>query len=73
MPIGCISGKSMTRQQFLATLKRLGLGKASKATLEATGIESIRTLQNYTSGRSPIPGPVVRVLELLLEKKRWHS
>ena len=63
----------MTAKQFVAALKRLNLGTASKATLDATGIEAIRTLQNYVSGNTPVPGPVVRVLQLLEERQANRS
>jgi hypothetical protein len=56
----------MTTKQYLAALKKLGLLPSGKATAAALGV-SIRQLQYYAAG-TPIPGPIERLLRLMLER-----
>lgn len=55
----------MTKLQYLAALKKLGLTPASKATAAALGV-GLRTAQGYAEGR-PIPKPVALLLAMYLK------
>jgi hypothetical protein len=55
----------MTKEQYLKSLKKLGLTVSGKATQEALGL-SPRQLRRLASGDSEIPGPVEKLLELLV-------
>ena len=59
----------MTRTQYLAALKQLGLTPAGKATAEALGL-SVRQCQRLAADQAGIPGPVERLLRLLLEERK---
>ena len=59
----------MTTAQYLAALERLGLRPMAKATAEALGL-SVSQLYRIASGRSPVPGTLVRLLELLARTSR---
>ena len=59
----------MTTAQYHAALKRLGLRPMAKATAEALGL-SVSQLYRIASGRSPVPGTLVRLLDLLQRTSR---
>lgn len=53
----------MTTEDYLATLKTLGLTPHAKATASMLGV-TLRTAQNYAAG-SPIPEPIAKLLALM--------
>lgn len=57
----------MTTKQYLTALKKLGLTPSSKTTAETLGL-GLRQCQRIAVG-APIPGPVERLLALLIERK----
>lgn len=64
-------GCPMTRDQYLAALKHLGLTTAGKATAEALGV-SLRQAQHYAAG-ALIPKRVEIILDLLLARNACPS
>jgi len=58
---------TMTKTEYLKALKALGLGPASKATVEALGV-SIRQIQRLAAGDQRIP----KQTELLLRAYLRH-
>lgn len=63
-----IAESNMTTAQYLAALKKLDLSPSGKQTAEALGL-SLRQCQRIASGDSAVPGPVDRLLRLMLERK----
>lgn len=55
----------MTTKQYLAALAKLGLLPSGKATAAALGL-SLRQCQRIAAGHAAVPGPVAKLLELLL-------
>jgi hypothetical protein len=58
--------RAMTQKQYLDALKKLGLTPAGKATAEALGL-SVRQCIRIGRGQSRVPGPVAKLLALMLE------
>ena len=60
----------MTPEQFRQIRKSLGLNPQKMA--EFLGLKDRRTIQRYESGARPIPGTVIKILELsnIGEKKK---
>jgi hypothetical protein len=58
----------MTTAQYLASIKRLGLTPAGKATAAALGL-SLRQCQRIASGVSAVPGPLAKLLRVALRLK----
>lgn len=58
----------MTKREFLAVLKELHLGTASKSTVRALGV-SVSQVQRLASGRQKVS----RQTELLLHMYRKHG
>ena len=56
----------MTRNQYLEALKRLGLSHQSAGRM--LGV-SPRQAQRFASGESPIPTPVAKLLQLMIERE----
>lgn len=56
----------MTTKQYLAALRKLDLKPAGKATAETLGL-SLRQCQRIAAGAAPVPGPVDRLLTLMIE------
>jgi hypothetical protein len=57
--------KRMSERQFVAALKKLGLGVASQRTAKALGV-GIRQCQRLAVGEQPVPPPVERLLKMYL-------
>lgn len=55
----------MTPQAYLNALQRLDLRPASKATARVLGL-TVRHIQKFKSGDSPIPPPVALLLRMYL-------
>jgi hypothetical protein len=58
--------KKMSERQFVAALKKLGLGVASQRTAAALGV-GIRQCQRLAVGEQPVPPPVERLLKMYLQ------
>lgn len=58
----------MTQRQYLNALKELGLTPASKDTALAIGL-TVRQLQRIAGGESKVPGPVMRLLRIMIAYK----
>ncbi len=56
----------MTTKQYKAALKKLGLTPYARATAKVLGL-SLRQCKRLAAGSSPIPGPVDRLLWVLVE------
>lgn len=56
----------MTANQYLAALSKLGLSPSGKATAETLGL-SLRQCQRIAAGDSDVPGPVEKLIALLLK------
>jgi hypothetical protein len=54
----------MTTNQYLASIKRLGLSPQGQATAKALGV-TVRQLGRYASGENAIPPTLARLLEAL--------
>ena len=54
------------RAKRLQTIRKEELGLTQKAFAEAVGA-NLRTLQDWETGRSPMPRPVEKLLELMRE------
>ncbi len=59
----------MTRNQYLAALKKLDLSPSGKATEKALGL-GWRQLLRIASGKAPVPKPVALLLAMYLEYGR---
>lgn len=55
----------MTRRQYLIALGELGLTPAGKQTAETIGL-TLRQAQRIAAGASRVPGPVARLLRLMI-------
>jgi hypothetical protein len=55
----------MTRLEYLAALRKLGLTPHGKATARALGL-SLRQCQRIAAGVSPVPRPLGKLLTLAL-------
>jgi len=64
-----MSNKPMSAKEFLAALKRLGLGRASNKTAAALGVGG-RTLIRYGQGDVEIPDTMKLLIECLLKQHR---
>lgn len=53
----------LTTRQYLAALRSLGLGPASKRTAELLGL-SLSSIQRIAAGRQEAPPPVVRLIAM---------
>ena len=53
----------LTTRQYLAALRSLGLGPASKRTAALLGL-SLPSIQRIAAGRQDVPAPVVRLLAM---------
>ena len=56
----------MTKQQYLAALKRLGLTPAGQETARRLGL-TLRQCQNYAAGDCPVPRPIALLLGMYLD------
>lgn len=57
----------MTRNQYVAALNKLGLGRASKKTAEVLGL-SVRQIQRFIGDDpQPIPDTIALLLEMYLK------
>jgi hypothetical protein len=64
----------MTKDEFNDALEKLGYSRVRLA--ELFDIRSLATVQNWATGASPVPGPVVALVEYLLarpEAKAWFE
>jgi hypothetical protein len=59
-------GGGMTKNQYRAAIKKLGLSQPRAATW--LGI-ALRTSQNYALGVTPVPEPTARLLRLAIKLK----
>jgi hypothetical protein len=57
----------MTRLEYLAALRKLGLTPHGQATARALGL-SLRQCQRIAAGVSPVPNPVAKLLRLALSR-----
>lgn len=55
----------MTQRQYLKALATLGLTPAGQLTAKTIGL-TIRQLQRIAAGENAVPGPVARLLELMI-------
>jgi predicted transcriptional regulator len=62
---GLPAEKLMTKEEFAAALRELGLPPSSPRTAQLLGISN-RQVFYYLSGRSPIGKPVERICRMLL-------
>jgi hypothetical protein len=58
--------RTMTTNQYLAALKKLGLTPAARATADALGL-SVRQCQRLASGEQAIPETVAKLLRMYLD------
>jgi hypothetical protein len=56
----------MTDKEYVATLKKLQLTTAGKATAKALGL-GVRHCQRIASGETKVPGPVEKLLGMYLK------
>lgn len=59
---------NMTTAQYLAALHKLGLTPSSQKTADTLGL-SLRQCQRIASGDSAVPGPVEKLLRLMVRLK----
>lgn len=60
---------TMTTNQYLAALKKLGLSPSGRGTAEALGL-SLRQCQRIAAGDSPVPDTLAKLLAMYLEHGR---
>jgi hypothetical protein len=61
----------MSKNEYVAALKKLGLTTAGKATAEALGL-GVRHCQRIANGETKVPGPVENLLNMYLEYGTEH-
>ena len=65
-PVPETKAPRMTRNQYLAALKKLGLGRASKRTAELLGV-SVRHIQRMSLGEQDVTDTIALLLEMYLK------
>jgi hypothetical protein len=58
----------MTQRQYLIALKALGLTPAAQLTARTIGL-TVRQAQRIAAGESAVPGPVAKLLRLMIRRK----
>lgn len=63
-----IAESEMTTNQYLAAIEKLGLTPSGQQTADTLGL-SLRQCQRIASGHSAVPGPVGKLLSLMIRLK----